>query len=299
MVHCALVVHGGAWYIPPRLEAAFRAGCQQAAQVGWDILSQGGSALDAVEAAVRVLEDNPTFNAGRGIYYNRAGQPELDAIIMDGNTLHFGAVAAVQRVRHPISLARLVMERTPHHMLVGAGAERFALEQGLTLCDPAELLAKWDDPNSDEHWNPPASSAGDTVGAVALDSAGNVAVATSTGGTPNKLPGRVGDSPLVGCGAYADNTCGAAGTTGWGEPLMRIVASKTACDFLHQGMEAQAAANALIDLLYRRAGGYGGIIIVDQMGRVGLAHNTPHLAYAWVSATQPLTVGIRVGGGDA
>lgn len=292
----ALVVHGGAWYIPPRLEEAFREGCRRAAQTGRDILQAGGAALDAVEAAVRVLEEDPTFNAGRGIYYNQAGELELDAIIMDGRTLRFGAVAAVQRVLHPITLARLVLERSPHHMLVARGAERFAQEQGLTLCDPAELLGKVDDPNSDEYWSPPKAPGGDTVGAVALDVAGNVAVATSTGGTPAKFPGRVGDSPLVGCGAYADNTCGAAGTTGWGEPLMRIVASKTACEFLRQGMEAQQAAEALIALLEQRVGGYGGIIIVDRAGRIGLAHNTPHMAYAYVSLTQPLTAGITAGG---
>ncbi len=299
MGHCALVIHGGAWYIPPRLEEAFRNGCQQAAQVGWAILERGGSALDAVEAAVRLLEDDPTFNAGRGIYYNQAGELELDAILMDGRTLRFGAVAAVQRVRHPISLARLVLERTPHHMLVGPGAQRFAQEQGIPLCDPAELLGKWDREDSDEYWAPPVTPGGDTVGAVALDSAGNVAVATSTGGTPGKLPGRVGDSPLVGCGAYADNACGAAGTTGWGEPLMRIVASKTACDFLRQGMTAQAAATALIALLSERVGGYGGVIIVDRLGRVGLAHNTPHMAYAFISTTLPLTAGVKIEGKDA
>lgn len=292
----ALVVHGGAWYIPPRLEEAFREGCRRAAQVGRDILQAGGPALDAVEAAVRVMEEDPTFNAGRGIYYNQVGELELDAIIMDGRTLRFGAVAAVQRVLHPITLARLVLERSPHHMLVARGAERFAQEQGLPLCDPAELLGKVDDPNSDEYWTPPQMPGGDTVGAVALDVGGNVAVATSTGGTPNKFPGRVGDSPLVGCGAYADNACGAAGTTGWGEPLMRIVASKTACDFLRQGMDAQQAAEALVALLYERAEGYGGIIIVDRAGRIGLAHNTPHMAYACVSSTQPLTAGIKAGG---
>lgn len=297
MSGCALVVHGGAWYVPPRLEAAFREGCRRAAEAGWDVLQRGGSALDAVETAVRLLEEDPTFNAGRGIYYNQVGELELDAIIMDGRTLRFGAVAAVQHVLHPISLARLVMERTPHHMLVGAGAERFAQAQGFPLCDAAELLGKVDDPHSDEYWSPLEPPSGDTVGAVARDREGNVAVATSTGGTPNKLPGRVGDSPLVGCGAYADNACGAAGTTGWGEPLMRIVASKTACDFLRQGMDAQEAAEALIELLYRRVGGYGGIIIVDRNGRIGMAHNTPHMAYACISETFPLTAGVKVGGG--
>ncbi len=294
MERCALVVHGGAWYIPPRLEEAFRAGCERAARAGWEILQHGGAALDAVEAAVRVLEDDPTFNAGRGICYNQAGELELDAIIMDGRTLRFGAVAAVQRILNPITLARRVLEHSPHHMLVARGAERFAQEQGIPLCDPAELLGKVDDPTSDEYWTPPTVPAGDTVGAVALDQAGHVAVATSTGGTPNKFPGRVGDSPLVGCGAYADDECGAAGTTGWGEPLMRIVASKTACEFLRQGMAPQAAAEALITLLRSRVGGYGGVIIVDRYGQVGLAHNTPHMAYALVSHALPLTAGIRV-----
>ncbi len=286
----AIVVHGGAWFIPEDRREASAAGCRRAALIGWEHLVAGDSALDAVEAAVRILEDDPVFDAGRGSYLNQAGEVELDAIIMDGRTLELGAVAAVQRIMNPVILARLVMEECEHNFMVGRGAEAFAESQGLSLCDPAHLMGQLET----EGWTPPGPS--DTVGAVALDFEGNLAVATSTGGTPNKLPGRVGDSPLVGSGAYADNLSGAASATGSGEMLMRVVISKTACDFMAAGEPAPDVAQIVMRLLHERVGGYGGIILLDPQGNVGLSHNTPHMAYAYVTLGEDVVAGTEVVG---
>ena len=283
-----IVVHGGAWYIPEAQRNVFVAGCRRAALVGWARLDASASALDAVEAAVRVLEDDPTFNAGRGSHFNRVGDVETDAIIMDGRTLDLGAVAAVRQILNPVSLARLVLERSSHNLIVGKGAQAFAHEMGVPLCDPAVLLGT---PGIDG-WSPPMMA--DTVGAVALDAGGNLAAADSTGGTAGKWPGRVGDSPLVGSGVYADNASGAAAATGHGETLMRIVISKTACDQLVAGRSAQEAADGVIDLLHKRVGGYGGIILVDREGRVGLAHNTPNMSYAYVLPGREVVAGAEI-----
>lgn len=298
-----IIVHGGAWYVPDHQRHLYINGCRQAAAAGWELLQAGAPALDAVEAAVRILEDDPTYDAGRGSYFNQAGHVELDAIVMDGRALNFGAVAAVQRVRHPISLARLVLERCEHNFVVGSGAEALAEALGMALCDPAELLGVYDDGS----WAPPTLAApealpfgpGDTVGAVALDGDGNLAVATSTGGTPDKWPGRVGDSPLVGCGAYADNLAGAAAATGSGEALMRIVTSKTAVDRMASGLAAQVAADRVIAQLWERVRGYGGVILIDAQGNVGLAHNTPNLSYAYVTPGGEMVAGVEAGSGDA
>ena len=294
-----IIVHGGAYDIPMDTHEAVLAGCRQAAQAGWAILAHGGSALDAVEAAVRVMEDDPAFDAGVGSYLNAAGQVELDAIVMDGRDLSFGAVAAVQCVRNPVTLARLVMAQSGHAMLVGAGAETFAHECGLPLCPPEELwvgreLERWQTWNARGHAHAQSGTIpSDTVGAVALDAAGNLAAATSTGGTFNKLPGRVGDSPLVGCGAYADNRSAAASATGLGEALMKVVISKTACDLVARGMAAQEAADAAIALLAERTTGTGGLIVLDRLGRVGIAHSTPHIAYASVAAGGEASAGVE------
>lgn len=294
-----IVVHGGAWYIPQEKREAYIGGCRRAAEVGWDALRSGASALDAVEAAVRILEDDPTYDAGRGSHFNRLDRVQTDAIIMDGETLDFGAVAAVERIRNPISLAREVMVHSDHSLIVGAGAEAFAELVGLTLCDPEEMMGTYDTGG----WAPPGGDLllrpGDTVGAVAMDAEGHLAVATSTGGTPDKWPGRVGDSPLVGCGAYADDTVGAAAATGSGEALMRIVTSKAAVDLLAGGLSAQAAAEAVIARLWQRVRGYGGVIIIDRAGRVGLAHNTPNLSYAYVTSKEGLQSGAEIAAPDA
>ncbi|MBS1245561.1 MAG: Asparaginase [Chloroflexi bacterium] len=296
-----LIVHGGAWDIPDDQVDAHLAGCRRACEVGWKLLRGGASALDAVEASVRVMEDDPTFDAGRGSHLNAAGQIELDALIMDGATLSAGSVAAVQRVRNPISLARLVMEKSEHVMLVAKGAERFAREHGLPVCEPEDLLVG----RELERWriaqgNPDrliSQAFGtiyrDTVGAVARDAQGNIAAATSTGGTPNKLPGRVGDSPLIGCGAYADDRSGGVSATGHGEALMKVVMSKTTCDFIARGLDAQHAAEAAVQVLAERVKGLGGVIVVDMAGRIGAAHNTPRMAHAYATSEGEIVARIQ------
>lgn len=301
----ALIVHGGAYDIPTESHQAHIEGCRNAAEAGWAVLARSGSALEAVEAALRVMEDDPTFDAGRGSFFNAIGEVELDAIIMDGRDLNFGAVAAVQRVRYPITLARLVMAESEHAMLAGAGAEAFAREHGVLVCPIMELLTgreleRWKAAHADERlrdWTPfgtaPSSLPSDTVGAVALDTNGNLAAGTSTGGTFNKTPGRVGDSPLVGCGAYADNRTGAASATGLGEALMKVVISKTACDFIARGMTAQEAADAAIAVLTERTTGEGGLIVLDHTGRIGIAHNTAYIAHACVTTDGEITTGIE------
>jgi beta-aspartyl-peptidase (threonine type) len=297
----ALVVHGGAWDIPDDQVGAHINGCRRAVEIGWGLLREGAPAISAVEAAVRVMEDDPTFDAGYGAHLNSAGEVELDALIMEGAALRAGAVAAVQRVRNPVSLARLVMEKSEHVLLVAKGAEQFARDHGVPICRPEELLTgrereRWKLLRGMNDWHT-ARAFGtvytDTVGAVARDVAGNIAAATSTGGTPNKLPGRVGDSPLIGCGAYADNQTGGVSATGWGESLMKVVMSKTTCDYISRGLDAQQAAESAVKLLAERVKGLGGVIVVDAQGRIGMAHNTPRMAHAYVMADGAITVRIN------
>ncbi len=286
----AIIVHGGAWATPTPEVAPHREGVAWAVRAGWEVLKQGGSALDAVGAAVKLMESDPTFNAGRGANLNRAGEVELDAAIMEGTTLRAGAVAAVQGVEHPVELARQVMERTHHVLLVGAGAYQFAVAHQVATCDPASLVL----PRERERWErsrtsaslgqgfePPATS--DTVGAVACDAEGHLAAASSTGGSPFKMPGRVGDSPLVGCGLYADDRLGAATATGWGEGIIRLVLSKRALDFLAEGRSPQQAAEQAISVLETRTAGRGGIIVVSPEGELGSSFNTPHMAHAYMT----------------
>src|SRR6266478_9710267 len=237
----SLIVHGGAWDIPDESVDACKAGCQRALAAGWSVLNSGGSALDAVVAAVVVLEDDPVFDAGFGSHLTLDGYVECDAIVMDGATLRAGSVAALRRIRNPIRLARQVLENCPHMMLVAEGAERFALKQGLELCAPEDLIAEtehdaWLKCRNSKH--AAAHHRGHeqgTVGAVALDSNGRLFAATSTGGTCCKLPGRVGDSPLIGCGCYADKEAGGVSCTGYGEAIMKVVMAKTATDLLRTG----------------------------------------------------------------
>jgi beta-aspartyl-peptidase (threonine type) len=293
----AFIVHGGAWDIPDHEVDGHLNGCRVAAQVGWSILKHGGSALDAVEAAIRSLEDDPAFDAGKGAWLNSAGEVELDAIIMDGATLNNGAVAAVQHVSNPISVARLVMERTTHSLLSGLGAEHFALAQGIPLCDESELLTgqeleRWKAIKAQKNFKVEVAFGGSptlphgTVGAVAIDANGHLAAGTSTGGTPNKLQGRVGDSPLIGCGCYVDDVSAGASATGWGESIMKVVLCKAVCDFVALGHSAQAAAEKAIGVLADRAQGLGGVIVIDRAGKIGLAFNTPRMAHAWIENDQ-------------
>ncbi|MFH5923017.1 isoaspartyl peptidase/L-asparaginase family protein [Roseomonas xinghualingensis] len=265
----ALVLHGGAKEIAPEKEQANRAGCLDALAAGAALLRSGGSALDAVEAAIRVLEDDPTFNAGRGSVRNTDGEVEMDAAIMDGATLDVGGVAAIREVRHPISVARLMLRETPT-LLVAEGARRFAAAHGAETWDPAHL----------------AESAGesghDTVGCIALDMRGNLAAGTSTGGLEGSLPGRVGDSPLPGCGLYAENALGAVAFSGDGESITRgMLAAR-----VMQSLEAQPPQAAIEAALARlgRTGGEAGGIVLDRAGRIGWAHNSTHFAVAMVTS---------------
>jgi L-asparaginase / beta-aspartyl-peptidase len=299
-----LIVHGGAWNIPAEQETAHLRGVRAALESVYPRLLDGLSALDAVEAAVNILEEDPTFDAGRGAFLNERGQIELDAIIMDGRDLSFGAVAALPNILHPVSVARQVMEQTEHCFLVGTGALSFARRAGFAELPPQALLTERelaffnqikDDPSFRSH-HPFQAQPSDTVGAVALDSAGNLAAATSTGGTPRKLAGRVGDSPIVGAGAYADNHVGAVSATGWGESIMKLLLSKTACDAFGR-MEAQAAAEQSIRLLTERVAGLGGIIGITAQGEYAFAHNTPKMAFAYADGRGNYSVHIQASGG--
>ncbi len=282
-----LAVHGGAWNIPDSTVEGHRRGLLGPLAEGRDALKKGASALHVVELVVRGLEDDPVFNAGRGAHLNSAGELELDASIMEGTRLRAGGVAAVGGVRHPVSLARLVMERSPHVLLVGAGARRFAKAAGAELCSTRSLLvgrelARWKAIRAGDRelvlrkFSPGAAPHG-TVGAVARDRRGRVAAATSTGGTQDKAPGRVGDSPIVGAGTYADDRLGAASCTGWGEPILRVVMGKTAVDALSRGVAPAAAGGVALRAL-RRVGGWGGLILIDRRGRLAARFNTPRMA---------------------
>jgi beta-aspartyl-peptidase (threonine type) len=294
-----IVVHGGAgsWTSSgSKLDQAVM-DCKAAASAGQQILLAEGSALDAVEEAIRVLEDSPVLDAGRGSYLNTGGEIEMDALIMDGATLSLGAIASVQLVLHPISLARKVMTDCDHNLLVGIGAEKFADDIGFPRCSFIDLL---DDEmrskllsNTTKMLNNESAldAVGDTVGAVALDSSGNLACGTSTGGTKGKRPGRVGDSPLVGSGGYADNLQAAVSATGQGEALMKVLISKRVCDFVAEGLSAQDACNAAIDVLHERVQGEGGLIALDGRGRIGVAFNTAAMPHAYAVASADAVVG--------
>jgi beta-aspartyl-peptidase (threonine type) len=298
----SLIIHGGAGNLPDQALEDARSGIRRALETGWRILSAGGPALDAVEAAIALLEDDPAFDAGVGSHLNRDGRAQLDAIVMDGVTLKAGAVAAVERLRNPIRLARRVLEKSDHIMLVAAGAEQFAAENGVPLCAPEELVTErarsaWRK-RLEESRAPatsPASEPG-TVGAVALDTEGSLVAGTSTGGTCCKYPGRVGDSSLIGCGCYADAEAGGVSCTGYGEGIMKIVMAKMAVDLLHDprvlaphrkrpgsATIAQAIADACVRKLEHRAHAAGGLILLDREGRPAAAFNTPRMAYGFVN----------------
>jgi L-asparaginase / beta-aspartyl-peptidase len=282
MNNIALVVHGGAWEIPGQLLPACRDGVKRALDRGWNTLREGGSALDACEQAIIELEDEPVFDAGVGSHPNRDGKVQLDAILMNGATLKSGAVVAVERILNPVRVARLILEKSEHMLLAGYGAEQFAIEHGMGLCNPKDLITEAEA----RIWASLSGKAANlgTVGAVALDKNGNLASGTSTGGTLFKYPGRVGDSALVGCGCYADNGCAAVSTTGHGESIMKVVLAKTASDFVAAGKSPQESAEQAIALLGKRTGGRGGLIVIDPEGRPGLAFSTPHMAYAFRTA---------------
>ncbi len=358
-----LLLHGGAWAMPDDAVPAHENGIRNALRAGWAVLARGGSALDAIGAAITVMEDDDTFDAGRGSFLTRDGRVQLDALMMSGTDLRAGGVACVERLRNPIQAARLVLDRSPHIYFVGPGAETFAAQHGMPLVRNTDLVMERekerltrfqqaeaaglpdttfagsapgpaDSPRtgapsfpaspervgsaSDVSTNPqhdpettlqqstltqtavdeaiqhglptelqfddPTLHSHDTVGAVALDANGNLAAGTSTGGTLSKAPGRVGDSSLIGCGCYADNESAAVSLTGWGEPIMKLVLGKWATDRVAAGSTPQQAATDAIAYLHRRLGGHGGIILLGPDGQIGLAHNTPRMAWGWATA---------------
>jgi L-asparaginase / beta-aspartyl-peptidase len=306
-----LVIHGGAGTIErskmtPEKEREYRAGLERALTAGYEILKRGGSSLDATEAAVRVLEDDPHFNAGRGSVFTSAGTNEMDASIMDGNTLRAGAVGSVQHIKNPINLARLIMEKSPHVMLDCAGAETFAKTNGIELVDQKYFFTqdRWDALQKIKAAEKNrASGAGKsfiitdqdrhgTVGAVALDKHGNLAAATSTGGTTNKMPGRIGDTPVIGAGTYANNQTCAVSCTGDGEYFIRAAAAHEVSALMqYRGLKLQEAAQDALDTV-KQLGGAGGLIAIDKNGEVALPFNTNGMYRGYVDSKGKFVVEI-------
>ena len=287
--------------MPDDMVDAHIRGINNALAAGWRVLERGGPALDAIEVAVVVMEDDDTFDAGRGSFLNRDGRVQLDAFIMDGATLRGGGVGCVEHLRNPIRAARKILSESPHVYFVGEGAEKFASEHGIPLCKNEDLiipreverlrkyqaeLAQRDVKQDGNDLFAPDDAddlaiSHDTVGAVALDRNGNIAAATSTGGTLNKAPGRLGDSSLIGCGCYADNESAAASTTGWGEPIMKLVLAKWTTDRIAAGNLPEWSAQEAMNYLKQRVNGHGGIIVLNREGHIGISHNTPRMAWAY------------------
>lgn len=287
----ALLVHGGAGADPAESREELRAGLATAVAAGWARLAAGASALDAVEAAVRALEEHPSFNAGRGSALTSTGTVEMDASIMEGAGLRNGAVACVSGLRHPVSAARAILDDGRHSFFVGPAAEAHARALGAEPCDPAELITERQRRRlaALPAGRPAAGEAG-TVGAVAIDAAGLVAAATSTGGLLGQLPGRVGDSPLIGCGTYAENTLGGVSCTGDGEAIIRVVLARRALEIARAVDDPRHACLIAVDVLREEGGGEGGLIMVDWKGRLGWAQSTPLMPVGYMTAGQPAPV---------
>ena len=321
--HWAIVLHGGAGVIEratmdPKTEAAYRASLKQATEAAAQVLEKGGTSIDAVEAAIRILEDDPLFNAGRGAVFTAEGKNELDSAIMDGATLKAGSVAGVTRTRHPISLARAVMEKSPHVMLIGAGSDAFAAQAGLEEVDPSFFF-------TERRWQslvkqlkkegrpiparpagappPPASPVAEiepanahrfgTVGVVALDRQGNIAAGTSTGGTQGKRWGRVGDSPIIGAGTYASNQSCAVSATGTGEYFIRLTVAREVCALVqYKGMKLQQAADEVIHKQLDALHGDGGLIAITPDGQLAWSFNTPGMYRARLAEGGQLQIGV-------
>jgi len=316
----SLVLHGGSGVIEradlkPEQDQAYRKVLTQAAQAGAAVLGRGGAALDAVETAIHILEDDPLFNAGRGAVFTADGRVELDAAIMDGATRAAGAVAGVTRVKNPISAARAVMARSPHVLLIGAGADAFAAAEGLERVDPSHFFVerRWRalekqlqrdgltipprPPNADRDERHAALAHDEgkrgTVGVVARDVCGNLAAGTSTGGTTGKRWGRVGDSPLIGAGTYASNSSAAVSGTGEGEYFIRLSAARQICALVElKGLSLQAAVDEVIQRELTELGGQGGVIAVAADGQMAWSFNTPGMYRARVADGRPLEVAI-------
>ncbi|MDD4052154.1 MAG: isoaspartyl peptidase/L-asparaginase [candidate division Zixibacteria bacterium] len=305
-----IVIHGGAGAIlrqkmTSELEAAFRQALTDSLTAGYEILKSTGTSVDAVQKAVNIMEDCPLFNAGKGAVFTNAGRNEMDAAIMDGLTLKAGAVAGVHHIKNPVSLARLVMEKTAHVLLAGDGAEEFARTQGLEMAPKEyffterrwqqlqEAMAKEKELKGDElsQGNPGKEGKFGTVGAVALDRSGNLAAATSTGGMSNSRYGRIGDSPIIGAGTYADNDACAVSTTGHGEFFMRAVTAYDVSVLMkYRGLDLAQAAETAIHGRLTELGGDGGLIAIDRKGNIALPFNTPGMYRGhYLSGGQPRT----------
>ncbi|OLE09910.1 MAG: hypothetical protein AUG52_11460 [Verrucomicrobia bacterium 13_1_20CM_3_54_17] len=311
MKKIGLAIHGGAGTIErsnmtPEREREFRAGLERALTAGYEILKRGSSSLDATEAAVRTLEDDPHFNAGKGSVFTSAGTNEMDAAIMDGKTLAAGAVASLKHVKSPISLARLVMEKSGHVMMDSEGAETFAKEKGIELVDQKYFFTqdRWDALQKIKAAEKNHTSGGGkaflitdqdrhgTVGAVALDQNGNLAAATSTGGTTNKRPGRIGDTPVIGAGTYANNATCAVSATGDGEYFIRATVGRDVSALMeYRGMSLKDAAQAALDKV-AKLGGNGGLIAIDHQGNVTLPFNTSGMYRGYVDANGKFAIEI-------
>ncbi|XP_053315648.1 isoaspartyl peptidase/L-asparaginase-like [Spea bombifrons] len=285
-----IVVHGGAWAIPDCLAESSTDGVKSAAQQGFLVLKHGGSSLQAVESAVRILEDNPAFDAGHGAVLNADGKVELDAIIMDGRNLSVGSVSCIKNIANPITFARSVLEKTPHAMLTGEGANAFAEKMSIPTVPTKELVTEhaikeWE---QYQKYNQSVTTlfntekAHDTVGAVAMDSEGNVACATSTGGITNKMVGRTGDSPIIGSGGYADNFVGAVSTTGHGESIMKVTLARHVLFNIERGKSPKDAADQALDYMYNRVHGRGGLIVVSKTGEWSASFTTKRMAWAGI-----------------
>ncbi|XP_068207821.1 isoaspartyl peptidase/L-asparaginase [Palaemon carinicauda] len=294
-VEPVVVVHGGAWAIPENLWSESLAGVKAAARCGYKVLKDGGSATDVAEAAVISLEDCPVFDAGTGSVLTYDEQVEMDAIIMEGTTMKAGAVGAIRNVKNPVKVARLVMEKTPHVLLVGEGANKFAVEHGIQQVDPdtlitpyaREKLAKFKQYNKTVYSlfnkiDPVQGDGHDTVGCAVVDSTGRTACATSTGGITAKMPGRVGDSPIVGAGGYADDMVGAVSTTGHGEAIIRACLARHVAATMSAGKGVLPALDESLLYMESRVNGFGGAIAVSCKGDVATKFSTPRMAWAYV-----------------
>ena len=287
----ALLVHGGAWDIPPDEREAHETGAFAAVRLGFDSLRGGASALDTVEAVVTLLEDDPALNAGTGSVLNRRGEAVLDASIMDGEDLRVGGVATVRTVRNPVRVARRVIEATRQVLLAGPGAEEFARQQGFEAIRPEELVVPREVERLREHQaRRRAAAPGDTVGAVAIDSEGRIAAAGSTGGTLDKRPGRVGDTPLPGAGLYADSRTGGVACTGWGEGIARLSMARAVLARMEGGQDPADAARELLAAAWSRLGGTAGLLIVTPDARLVTAWSTPRMARGWAHGGMEIPV---------
>lgn len=298
----ALIIHGGAWSIPENEVAGHRQGVGQALNAGWKILQDGGTALAAVMATVECMEEDPAFDAGVGSFLNQDGQVQLDAALMDGDTLEIGAVAAISRVRHPLRLCQALLT-CDEVLLVGAGAEERAKHLGLELCAPETFITgreqqRWavakDQGGPDMRRSfQPGGAPGDTVGAIALDQRGSMAVASSTGGTPGKAVGRVGDSPVPGAGYLVDSAVGGCCCTGWGEGILRVGMAHQVFQALEAGQTPNQAAARGVKRLADKVDGLAGCVVLNRHGEVGSSFNTGRMALAWRSAGSPPHVAVE------